>query len=197
LCTKDLLLDLLDLWIRYQHTLEDTRGDRIAKVTLAQQAGLSGIGEITRLDGRGRDVRTHPQLRLGRHAVVRNLVALERLGEPSVDRLGKSQAVGLRIKMVAPLMAGSPLKALTCKLTNRRAPDAWTRFQRSEISTYSSPVRVRTTLARSFWSSVRSRKARSRVMSFSITLPTTTPGSQSCVGSLVGLPPCPGSIAIT
>src|SRR5205823_13865454 len=99
--------------------------------------------------------------------------------------------------MVAPLMAGSPLKALTCKLTNRRAPDAWARFQRSEISTYSSPVRVRTTLTRSFWSSVRSRKARSRVISFSITLPTTTPGSQSWVGSLVGLPPCPGSIAIT
>ena len=100
---NDLQFDLLDLRVRRQHPLEDAHRDGITEVTLAQQACFSWIGEITRFDGGGRDVRTHPELRLGRHTVVRNLVPLERLSQASVDRLGERQTVGLGIKDGCPV----------------------------------------------------------------------------------------------
>ncbi len=93
-----LQLGLFNFRIRGQHPLQDPHGNRVPEVVLQQQAPLSRIGQVSRLHGDGWDIGADPELGLGGHAVIRDLKAPERLGQPGIDRLRERKAVGLWVE---------------------------------------------------------------------------------------------------
>ena len=89
---------LLDLRVRSQHALENSHRNRVPEVVLQQHVPLARVGQVGRLDGRGRDIRTDPELGLRDHTVVGDLETLQRLSETGVNRLREREAVGLWVE---------------------------------------------------------------------------------------------------